>query len=228
MLLNHGPSLLLRSGILLPIGILTYITISYSVTIFGREFSRLRPLYYTVIFCSCDLVSLSLQGTGGGLASNASENLQDPYLGDDIMLAGLGFQVISTVLFIALTAEYFWRIKTYGQINLTLNKQLLASIGGLGLAMTFILIRSVYRVVELSEGWNGYLIGVQSFFIVLEGLMIALATAMLCACHPATWIKWKNDIECCNWDGSHGETTSTQQQKKTDGNIGASSTSIMR
>lgn len=115
-------------------------------------------------------MSLTLQGAGGGLASIASESLRDPYLGDNIMLAGLGFQVFSIVLFIALSVEYFWRVTTYGRILFPRNKQVLATIGGLGLAIFFILIRSVYRVVELSEGWNGYLIGVQPGFVVLEGL----------------------------------------------------------
>jgi hypothetical protein len=86
------------------------------------------------------------------------------------MLAGLGFQVFSIVLFMLLSVEYFWRVTTYGQILLTRNKQILATIGSIGLATSFILIRSVYRVIELSGGWNGYLIGVEPCFVVLEGL----------------------------------------------------------
>ncbi|KAF3403580.1 Sphingoid long-chain base transporter RSB1 [Penicillium rolfsii] len=147
-----------------------YYCLSKIVIIFGPEYSRLRPSYYTILFCLCDLISLSLQGAGGGLASVASENLRDPYLGDDIMLAGLCFQVFSLLLFIILAVEYFYRVSKSNRTALSSNRRFLATTGSLALALILIFTRCVYRIVELSEGWNGYLIGVEVYFIVLEGL----------------------------------------------------------
>ena len=48
-----------------------------------------------------------------------------------------------------------------------------------------IFVRSVYRVVELSEGWTGHLIRQQWLFVGLEGVMVVIAVAALNAFHPA-------------------------------------------
>jgi hypothetical protein len=55
----------------------------------------------------------------------------------------------------------------------------------LALATLCIFIRSVYRVVELSEGWTGHLIRQQWLFVGLEGVMVVVAVVALNTCHPA-------------------------------------------
>lgn len=56
------------------------------------------------------------------------------------------------------------------------------------LAMSFavltIFTRCVYRLCELSEGWSGYLITHEWYFIILDALMIALATVAMTIFHP--------------------------------------------
>lgn len=54
----------------------------------------------------------------------------------------------------------------------------------LTLSTICIFIRSVYRVVELGEGWDGALIKNQTLFIVLEGVMVVIAVLVLNAFHP--------------------------------------------
>jgi hypothetical protein len=54
----------------------------------------------------------------------------------------------------------------------------------LWLATTFILIRSIYRVVELQGGFNGTVASNEKAFMVLEGPMIILATFLLTIFHP--------------------------------------------
>jgi len=53
------------------------------------------------------------------------------------------------------------------------------------LATICIFIRSVYRVVELSEGWRGYLIRQQWLFVGLEGVMVAVGVLSLVFFNPA-------------------------------------------
>lgn len=52
------------------------------------------------------------------------------------------------------------------------------------LATICIFIRSVYRVAELGEGWEGHLIKTQHLFIWLEGFMVILAVLSLNLFHP--------------------------------------------
>jgi RTA1 like protein len=48
----------------------------------------------------------------------------------------------------------------------------------------FILLRSCFRVAELAKGFNGQLANQEAPFMILEGAMIVLATALLTVFHP--------------------------------------------
>ncbi|KAH3900196.1 RTA1 domain-containing protein SCDLUD_003167 [Saccharomycodes ludwigii] len=59
-------------------------------------------------------------------------------------------------------------------------------------AVIFVYVRCIYRVVELAEGWSGYLITHEFYFIFLDGLMMSLATVLLCVFHPGFAFDGKN------------------------------------
>ncbi|KAF7887729.1 hypothetical protein EAF00_010023 [Botryotinia globosa] len=167
-----------------------YLCLSRIVIIYGQEISRFRPATYTIIFCACDIISLVLQAAGGAIASTA-DNLDDKELGKNIMLAGLAFQVFSLILFAILCTEFAWRVRrAKGSWNprytdLVSSAFFKSFLGGLCLATVTILIRSIYRCVELSGGFNGPLfIGHEVEFMILEGVMIAIACIGLTVIHP--------------------------------------------
>ena len=54
----------------------------------------------------------------------------------------------------------------------------------MGLSTFCIFIRSIYRVAELSEGWEGDLIQNQRLFIGFEGAMVVVAVWVLNVWHP--------------------------------------------
>jgi hypothetical protein len=56
---------------------------------------------------------------------------------------------------------------------------------GLGISSTCILVRSCFRVAELSEGWTGPLMGHEDLFIGFEGGLIVIAVVTLNIFHPA-------------------------------------------
>lgn len=64
----------------------------------------------------------------------------------------------------------------------------------MALATLLILTRSIFRVAELSKGFTSSLANDEVTFMVLEGAMIVLATAVLTAVHPgrAFGVKWAN------------------------------------
>lgn len=73
------------------------------------EASRLKPMTYTKIFVTFDLISLILQGAGGGIAATADDK-KGSDLGVDVMMAGLAFQVIALVVFSTLCSDFAWRL----------------------------------------------------------------------------------------------------------------------
>lgn len=172
-----------------------YLCLSRIVIIYGQEISRFRPATYTIIFCTCDVISLVLQAAGGAIASTAT-TLDDKDVGKNIMLAGLGFQVFSLVLFAILCTEFAWRVRRSKgawnprYIDLVSSAVFKSFLGGLCLATITILVRSIYRCVELSGGFNGPLfIGNELEFMILEGVMITLAAGGLTILHPGIAMK---------------------------------------
>lgn len=116
-------------------------------------------------------------------------------MGINIMIGGLSFQVFSLVLFIVLCGDFAYRVwRSPFQWDTTRKDVFESSIftfflGGLSLATLTILIRSSFRVAELSGGFHGSLANNQATFMVLEGAMIAIASLCLTAVHPGVAFK---------------------------------------
>lgn len=112
------------------------------------------------------------------------------------MIAGLSVQVITLFIFIILALDFSFRtwkrIRELGAQNaldpthakLRQSWPFKGFLIALSLSTLCIFTRSVYRVAELSEGWNGRLIKTQSYFIGLEGAIIGVAVLVLNAFHP--------------------------------------------
>lgn len=56
----------------------------------------------------------------------------------------------------------------------------------LAAAVVFIFIRSIYRVAELQQGFNGPIANDEVSFMILEGPMIILAVLAMTVFHPGT------------------------------------------
>ena len=68
------------------------------------------------MFVTADLVSLTVQGVGGTLASIAAANDKNPEKGGRIMLGGIVFQLFAITIYMALGIEFvyrFWRNKPF-------------------------------------------------------------------------------------------------------------------
>lgn len=46
-----------------------YLCLSRIIVVYGENLSRFKPRTYTIVFCSCDFLSLLLQAFGGAIAS---------------------------------------------------------------------------------------------------------------------------------------------------------------
>jgi hypothetical protein len=145
---------------------------------------------------------LLLQAAGGGIASSASHQQKDPKVGNNIMVAGLAFQVFTLFIFMLLCVDFAIRSRrrfnSVGHAAFDQNEILASTRGSwqfkgflaaLTLATICIFWRSVYRVVELGEGWTGDLIRHQWLFVGFEGVMVIVACLALNVFHPAVSFK---------------------------------------
>ena len=87
-----------------------YLTLGRIVVVYGERFSRFLPRTYTLVFVSCDILSLCVQAVGGALTSSAeTDNARQT--GVDILISGLTFQAFSLALFFSLCAEFAMRVR---------------------------------------------------------------------------------------------------------------------
>lgn len=106
------------------------------------------------------------------------------------MLAGLGFQVFTLALFMLLCAEYTYRvIRNKNELNdthakLRASKKFRGFLIALALSTICIMVRSVYRVIEMAQGWDGALIKDENLFFILEGVMVTMAVLVFNLLHP--------------------------------------------
>ncbi|KAG4441697.1 hypothetical protein IFR05_002831 [Cadophora sp. M221] len=189
-----------------------YLILSRVIAHYGIHNSRLSPKAYTIGFIASDFLALVLQSAGGALAETANDRATSK-AGTNIMVGGLAFQVASLVVFSALAAEFFWRVKADRKHIRATNwasgvpEKPAGDIDGLKTflyACTFatglILVRSCFRVAELVDGFRSKLANDEVLFMILEGGMIILATLILTVFHPGRYFKremWKES----GWSG---------------------------
>lgn len=59
-------------------------------------------------------------------------------------------------------------------------------------AVLLVFVRCIYRVIELAQGWSGELITHEVYFIILDALMMSLATTILTVFHPGFVFKGRH------------------------------------
>ena len=167
-----------------------YLTLKHSVLEVGSQYSRLQPRYYTWIFIMCDLLSLVLQGAGGGTAATANHGSSMQNTGNDLMIAGIVWQVITLLVFGVLVVDYMLRVRknthnhSAAAANILSDRKFKIFVGGLFLAYITIFTRCVYRIGEMVGGWGNSIMQDETDFIVLDGVMVTIATFCLTAFHP--------------------------------------------
>lgn len=170
-----------------------YLCLSRIVVIYSETAARFKPRTYTFFFIFCDIVSLTLQGAGGGVAATATTISVDN-LGKNLLIAGLAFQVGSQSVFAVLCLDLYLRYRKLGDslgdglnpafAGLRATKKFRYFLWALAGATFFIYVRSCFRCAELSQGFHSSLANSEITFMILEGVMIILAATLLTAFHP--------------------------------------------
>ncbi|BGP15217.1 hypothetical protein JCM10213v2_003176 [Rhodosporidiobolus nylandii] len=173
----------------------------------GPKYSLLKPKFYLWLFCSLDLISLIIQGIGGGMAAVALQNDESSDKGSHIMLAGICCQLVAMLVFCALGLDVYRRARADRSYRLRPHPQqgrLTAVSWGLAFSSFWILLRCCYRVAELAEGWEGYLIRTEPYFCVLDSMAMVFAQGIFI-------FTWPN-----NEKGFHSKTDETLPRTSSD------------
>jgi len=152
----------------------------------NENYLLLYPKYITKFCVVGDIISLLLQAIGGSIMSATDKNIDNFKLGENVILGGLAVQILFFGFFVIIEATYFIRLHK----NLNLNDYNSRVINhdlkkypskfnnwegillSLFMCSIFILIRSIYRVVEFTQGNNGYVARHEWFIYIFDSLMM--------------------------------------------------------
>lgn len=137
----------------------------------GARFSLVSPRLFTRIFVLGDWVCLNIQSTGGGLTANE----EHVHIGDAIVVAGLGLQILIFVGFLYCCVSFHIRFKKHlresgeqvqvpweGVVNMLYANSLLIS------------VRNLFRLVEYVMGKGSYLFAHEWPTYVFDGALMAV------------------------------------------------------
>ncbi|KAL2819625.1 RTA1 like protein-domain-containing protein [Aspergillus cavernicola] len=157
-----------------------YLTLWVVIRSVGRHVSPFPPKTYLAICFCIDLVCLSLQAVGGGLAGAAYSNGTSTQPGTTTMVVGIIAQLTAAVLFSILVGFVIYR----GGSALRSNRPLFYMTAATVFATMMMIMRNVYRSIELTEGWRGYLITHEKYVLALDALPMVLAMGIYVIFNP--------------------------------------------
>ncbi|KAL7822592.1 RTA-like protein [Trichoderma gracile] len=144
----------------------------------AARFQHISPRIFSTLFILGDFFCLCFIGCGGSLAAIYAESP----VGVDLMIAGLGTQVLVTAVFCLVLAVVCRRTYRHLQKDKKIGYIICAAV-----AAVCLFIRSCWRVAELNGGFNGPLSSAEGVFIALDSIPMITMSVLLTVMHPEFW-----------------------------------------
>lgn len=187
ILLLVAPALLAASIYMVLGRLMTYLDAAHH--------SAIRIKWLTKFFVAGDVLSFLMQTLGGAMLARADEDSAN--LGQKLILGGLFVQILFFGGFLVVLCLFHLRIKsapTETAISLQRNGRngwmtlltVLYASGG------FIMVRSMFRVIEYIQGHNGYLLRNEVWLYIFDATLISAAVIPFNFVHPSNVIVPEN------------------------------------
>ncbi|KAK0206445.1 RTA1-domain-containing protein [Desarmillaria ectypa] len=183
----------------------------------ATEHMLVKPRRITTVFISSDVITFLIQAAGGAVSISA-DNMHLARIGSRIFLVGLVLQLGSFFILTCIFLTFLWRIYAHKhdiwEVDAVGGKMWYndwrALAGALFVSCIGILIRSVYRTIELSEGFEGQLATMESFFYGLDTLPLFIAVAIYVPFWPGRFIppvlvEHKTELKLLNGQNPEGK-----------------------
>ncbi|KAM0199394.1 hypothetical protein ACHAPA_009694 [Fusarium lateritium] len=149
------------------------------------DLSIIRPKWLTKVFVTGDVLSFLAQSAGGGMLATAKDR-DAVKRGENIIVGGLGIQIIFFGFFMIVTLIFHLRINRNptqkSQEISTPWKKLLFVLYAASLS---ILVRSVFRVAEYVMGKDSDLQSKEFYIYIFDALLMTIVVVSLNWFHPS-------------------------------------------
>jgi hypothetical protein len=207
-----------------------YLCLARIVPVYGQHIWRVSPRFIAIAFILADVCALLLQVAGGGSSSHADPETRQVSL--SILQAGLAVHLVGIFAFVVLSTAFAYLVRSnrgrwdprleplqqsarfkaflIGEVPRCLHQALMSWFShnkALGVATVLILIRTAFRVAELSQGYKSDISRNEDLFFVLEGAVVLMASICLTAWHPGVAFQYlwqKADFQLKSSKGRRG------------------------
>ncbi|KAL2863139.1 RTA1 domain-containing protein [Aspergillus lucknowensis] len=145
----------------------------------------LKVSWLPKIFVTLDVVSMLTQGGGSGIAASGEweGSLED--IGTGVLIGGLALQLATFSVFLIVVITFHLRALRGGA---ALEDGMIKVIYGIYIAGFFIMVRSIFRLIEFSWGIDSYIMTNEWPLYVLEAVPMLIAFMVIGWYHPSRWL----------------------------------------
>jgi hypothetical protein len=122
-----------------------YIILSKMIQQLGKNYSPIPPKAILWTFVTCDVVATVVQILGAGLVGSAYSAHKNPNTYNNILLAGLAFQVFDFLVFVVLFSWFL--MKAWGAMSSSLKQFAVATM----VATLAVYLRTCFRLAETAQ-----------------------------------------------------------------------------
>ncbi|KAJ5475385.1 hypothetical protein N7539_008451 [Penicillium diatomitis] len=156
-----------------------YTILSALIARLGSQYTFLRPTFILAFFITSDVISTIVQIAGATLIGVKESNSEDPTTANNILLAGLAYQVFAMSVFVILMLTFEFRAR-----RAIKERRLQVFCLSFTVATLMVYMRTIFRLIETAEGLGANLSTTEVYFACLEFAPIALVALLLCIWHP--------------------------------------------
>ncbi|WFC94370.1 hypothetical protein MBRA1_001000 [Malassezia brasiliensis] len=201
-----------------------FTSIGRIATLFPRKYSVVRPILLVPIFVTIDIASLVVQGVGAASAATA-ENEHDSHNGSMVVVGGVSVQLAGYLLFNMAFLSFWYRVR---KDSPPLYLKLRSFMAAVFLSSLFIVLRSIYRVIEMAYGWDGAINTTEWAVYVFDGAFVLIAVVILNVYNPMQYLpknfSWKfnperdgpTDMESAVPGDRHASNSTSQEKSGMD------------
>ncbi|KFY65910.1 hypothetical protein V497_01229 [Pseudogymnoascus sp. VKM F-4516 (FW-969)] len=134
----------------------------------------LKKKFILWTFITADVICTVVQIAGAALIGNTTSKGKSPKIPNDILLAGLATQTFFFAIYLSLLATFILALCRDAALMAAL-RRIKPFLAALGIASLLVFTRTIFRLVETSQGVFGYLSSHEDFFAGLEFAPMVLA-----------------------------------------------------